>query len=243
MGQKVNPKSFRLNSIYTWDSSWFSQKNYSRFLREDILMKEFLMKKLAAMGVEKVKIRRSGNTIELDIYSSKPGVIIGRGGTGVEDLKKEVADKFFKNVIDKKDKVTINLNIKEIKNPNVSAQLVAQGVAQELEKRMPFRRSIKQAVERTMKAGAKGVKVLVAGRLNGAEIARSEKASEGNLPLHTLRADIDYASVPAHTTYGVIGVKVWIYKGDIFEVKEDEEATPAKPVSEVKKVERVASTK
>jgi small subunit ribosomal protein S3 len=220
MGQKVNPKSFRLNSIYTWDSSWFSEKNYSKFLREDILIKDYLRKKLSNMGIAKVGIKRSGQVIDIDIYSSKPGMIIGRGGSGIDDLRKEVIKNFY-NKEEGKNRTKINLNIKEVKNPNLSAELVAQGVVADLEKRMPFRRAIKQAAERVKRAGAKGVKIKVGGRLNGAEIARSEKVIEGNLPLHTLRADIDYALKPANTIYGVIGVKVWIYKGDIFNKKND----------------------
>lgn len=228
MGQKVNPKSFRLSSIYSWDSSWFSEKSYSKFLREDVLIKKFLKKKIDTLGIAKIEIKRSGNIIDLDLHSSKPGVIIGRGGSGVEDLKKEIVSKFFGDEQNKKVKKTINLNIKEIKNPNLSAELVAGSVVADLEKRMPFRRAIKQAAERVKKAGAKGVKIMVAGRLNGAEIARTEKVNEGNLPLHTLRADIDYALRPANTIYGVIGVKVWIYKGDVFNSKADVKEKEAK---------------
>ncbi len=215
MGQKVNPKSFRLNSIYTWDSSWFSQKNYSKLMRQDILIKDYLRKKFTNMGISQIEVKRSGQVIDIDIHSSKPGMIIGRGGSGIDDLRKDVVAKFF-NKEEGKNKTKVNLNIKEVKNPNLSADLVAQGVVADLEKRMPFRRAIKQSAERVKRAGAKGVKIMVAGRLNGVEIARTEKVIEGNLPLHTLRADIDYALKPANTIYGVIGVKVWIYKGDIF---------------------------
>lgn len=219
MGQKVNPKSFRLNSIYTWDSSWFSEKNFSKLLREDVLIKDYLKKKFKDFGIDKIKIKRSGNAIDIDIHSSKPGVIIGRGGAGIDDLRKKVIARFFKKYETAKTKPTVNLNVKEVKNPNLSAELVAQAVVADLEKRMPFRRSIKQAVQRIMKAGAKGAKVKVSGRLNGVEIARTEKAVDGNLPLHTLRADIDYSLRPANTIFGVIGVKVWIYKGDVFSKK------------------------
>ncbi len=216
MGQKVNPKSFRLGSIYSWDSSWFSEKKFSKFLREDILIKEYIKKRLKDMGVAKIEIKRSGNKFELDIYSSKPGMIIGRGGSGIEDLRQDIIKRFFKKYGSLKTKPDININIKEIKNPNLSAELVAQSIVADLEKRIPFRRVIKQAVERVKKSGAQGVKVMVAGRLNGVEIARTEHIAEGNLPLHTLRADIDYAFRPANTIYGVIGVKVWIYKGEVF---------------------------
>ncbi len=219
MGQKVNPKSFRLNSIYTWDSSWFSEKNFSKLLREDVLIKDYLKNKFKDFGIDKIKIKRSGNTIDMDIHSSKPGVIIGRGGAGIDDLRKKIIAKFFNKDEAVKTKTTVNLNVKEVKNPNLSAELVAQAVVTDLEKRMPFRRSMKQAVQRIMKAGANGAKVKVSGRLNGAEIARTEKAADGNLPLHTLRADIDYSFKPANTIFGVIGVKVWIYRGDIFDKK------------------------
>ncbi len=222
MGQKVHPKSFRLSSIYTWDSSWFAEKDFAALLREDLLIKSFLKKALKNMGVAKIEIKRSGNTIDIDIHSSKPGVIIGRGGSGIEDLRKKLIAKFFpakEGAKGKKVGKKVNLNIKEVKNPNLSAELVAQAVASDLERRIPFRRVIKQAVARVDKAGAKGVKVMVAGRLNGVEIARTEHISKGNLPLHTLRADIDYAFCPAFTIYGVIGVKVWIYKGEVFEKK------------------------
>ncbi|MEA2088797.1 MAG: 30S ribosomal protein S3 [Patescibacteria group bacterium] len=218
MGQKVNPKSFRLHSIYSWDSSWFSEKNFSKFLREDVLIKEYIKKKLKDMGVAKISIKRSGNSFELDIYSSKPGMIIGRGGAGIENLRKEIIKKFFKNS-QGKNRTVIDLNIKEVKNPNLSAELVAQSIVVDLEKRILFRRAMKQAIERVKKAGVKGVKVRLSGRLNGVEIARTEHLSHGNLPLHTLRADIDYALRIASTTYGAIGVKVWIYKGEIFKSK------------------------
>lgn len=219
MGQKVNPKSFRLHSIYSWDSSWFSEKNFSKFLREDVLVKEYIRTKLKDMGIAKISIKRSGNSFELDIYSSKPGMIIGRGGAGIENLRKDIIKKFFKDNSLGKNKMVIDLNIKEIKNPNTSAELVAQSIVVDLEKRILFRRAMKQAIERVKKAGVKGVKVRLSGRLNGVEIARTEHLSYGNLPLHTLRADIDYAFRIANTTYGTIGVKVWIYKGDIFKSK------------------------
>ncbi len=220
MGQKINPKLFRLSSIYKWDSHWFAEKDFSKFLREDILLKDFLKKKLKSMGIAKIEIKRSGNTVELNLFSSKPGMIIGRGGSGIEDLRQEIIKKFFKNNQNKKNKTTVNLNVKEVKNVNLSAELVAQTIVADIEKRIPFRRAIKQALGRVSKAGAKGVKIMVSGRLNGVEIARTEHISDGNLPLHTLRADIDYAFKPANTIYGVIGVKVWIYKGDVFDKKE-----------------------
>ena len=219
MGQKVNPKSFRLLSIYSWDSNWFSEKEYSKLLRQDILIKDYLKNKSIDFGIDKIKIQRSGNVIDIDIYSSKPGIIIGRGGSGIESLRKEIVKKFFKEYQNKKNKPSINLNIKEVKDSSISAELTAQNAVVDLEKRIPFRRVMKQMADRVYKAGAKGVKVMIAGRLNGAEIARTEYVILGNLPLHTLRADIDYSNRVAYTTYGTLGVKVWIYKGDIFKKK------------------------
>ncbi len=221
MGQKVNPKSFRLLSIYKWDSNWFSEKEYSKLLRQDILIKDYLKIKSIDFGIEKINIQRSGNVIDIDIYSSKPGIIIGRGGSGIENLRKEIVKKFFKEYQNKKNKPTINLNIKEVKDPSLSAELTAQSAVADLEKRIPFRRVMKQMADRVYKSGAKGVKVMIAGRLNGAEIARTEHVTLGNLPLHTLRADIDYSYRIAYTTYGTLGVKVWVYKGDIFKTKNE----------------------
>lgn len=219
MGQKVNPKSFRLLSIYSWDSNWFSEKEYSKLLRQDILIKDYLKIKSINFGIDRINIQRSGNIIDINIYSSKPGIIIGRGGAGIENLRKEIVKKFFKEYQNKKNKPTINLNIKEVKDSRISAELTAQSAVADLEKRMPFRRVMKQMADRVYKSGAKGVKVMIAGRLNGAEIARTEHVTLGNLPLHTLRADIDYSHRVAYTTYGTLGVKVWVYKGDIFKKK------------------------
>lgn len=210
MGQKVNPKIFRIGELYQWNSKWFSKKDYAKFLQQDILIKRFLEKELKEAAVEKIEIERSAMNITIIIYSAKPGIIIGRGGQGVEELKKKIQNKF----LDKK--ISLNINIQEVSDPNLSAELVAQAIITDLEKRVPYRRVIKQAVARIERTKAKGVKVIVSGRLNGAEIARSETLSSGSLPLHTLRADIDYAQGVAQTTYGVIGVKVWIYKGEIF---------------------------
>ncbi|MEA2064777.1 MAG: 30S ribosomal protein S3 [Patescibacteria group bacterium] len=219
MGQKVNPKSFRLLSIYSWDSNWFSEKEYSKLLRQDILIKDYLKEKSIDFGIDKINIQRSGNTVDINIYSSKPGIIIGRGGAGIENLRKNIVKKFFKEYQNKKNKPAINLNIKEVKDSRISAELTAQAAVSDLEKRMPFRRVMKQMADRVYKSGAKGVKVMIAGRLNGAEIARTEYITLGNLPLHTLRADIDYSYRIAYTTYGTLGVKVWVYKGDIFKTK------------------------
>jgi len=221
MGQKVNPKIFRIGETNQWNSKWFSSRDYVKFLQQDTLIREFLKKELKEAAVSRIEIERSATNITVIIHSAKPGVIIGRGGQGVEDLKKKIASKF----LDKK--VTLNINIQEVADPSLSAELVAQSIVADLEKRIPYRRAIKQAVSRVEKTSAKGVKVMVAGRLNGAEIARTEMSSFGSLPLHTLRADIDYAFTIARTTYGVIGVKVWIYKGEKF--KKDNEENLNKP--------------
>ena len=213
MGHKVNPKIFRISVNDNWNSKWFaSGKNYVVKLEEDIRLRKFLMKRLKEVGVDKVEILRNANKTTVNIWSSKPGMIIGRGGTGVEDLKKEIRVKILKTVRP----ADVNLNIMEVSRPNLSAQIVLQSMISDIEKRMPFRRVLKQTLSRVEKAGALGVKVMVKGRLNGAEIAREEKLTWGKVPLHTLRADIDYARGAAHTTYGVIGVRTWIYKGDVF---------------------------
>ena len=233
MGQKVNPKIFRLGQFNSWDSRWFSQKNYIKFLHEDMVIKKFLKTELREAAVERIEIERSANVVTVIIHTAKPGIIIGRGGQGVEELKKKIKTKILKS------KVHLNLTIKEVKNPNVSAELVLQSMVTDLEKRIPFRRVMKQAIGRVEKSSALGVKVVVAGRLNGAEIARTESLSSGSLPLHTLRADIDYSRGAARTTYGAIGVKVWIYKGERF--KKDIEAAMASVATSV--VSPVASKK
>ncbi len=214
MGQKVNPKIFRMGVIRTWESKWFSKNKYSDFLKLDVAIRKFLNLKLKDAALDRVEIERSGENIKITIHSAKPGIIIGRSGVGIEDLK----DKLQKNVLNKMNigKMGVNLNVQEVKNPNLSANIIMQNVIDDLEKRIPFRRALKQAIGKSEKAGAKGVKILVSGRLNGAEIARSEKLTSGKIPLHTLRADIDYTRGAARTIYGAIGVKVWIYKGDIF---------------------------
>lgn len=215
MGQKVNPKIFRIGPLYSWDSKWFSKKDYIKFLKEDILIKDFLIEELKEAAVAKIEIERSGNNMVITIYSARPGVIIGRGGQGVEELKRKIKSKFLPS------KISLNLNILEVTNPNLSAEIVLQSIISDLEKRVPFRRVVKQAIARVEKAGAKGVKIIVAGRLDGIEIARSETLGSGKLPLHTLRADIDYAAKEAYTTYGTVGVKVWIYKGERFKKEEE----------------------
>jgi len=218
MGHKVNPKIFRLGVLNTWNSKWFSQKDYIKFLQQDIFIKDFLAKELKEAAVAKVEIERSAMNLTIVIHSAKPGVIIGRGGQGIEELKKKIQA----DMPDKK--VTLNINIQEVSNPNLSAELVLQSMVLDIEKRVPFRRVMKQSISKVDRSNAKGVKVTVSGRLNGAEIARTETLNSGSLPLHTLRADIDYAHGFAQTTYGVIGIKVWIYKGEKF--KKDEEKKP-----------------
>lgn len=214
MGKKINPKIFRISITKAWTSKWFNEgKDYSKNLEQDIKVKRFLTKELREAGVDKVEIERSAKKISVSIHTAKPGVIIGRGGTGAEDLKKKIHSKFLKNFR----LGDINLNIFEVDRPSLSSQIVLQQMAIEIEKRMPFRRVMKQAISRVERAGALGVKVEISGRLNGSEIARSEKLSSGKVPLHTLRADIDYSRGVAQTTFGAIGIKVWIYKGTVFE--------------------------
>jgi small subunit ribosomal protein S3 len=219
MGQKVNPKILRIGVIKTWPSKWFNaNKKYITNLEQDIKIRKFLTKELREAGVDRVEIERNANKINVNVFTAKPGIIIGRGGSGVEDLKKKIHDKFLK----KYRLGEINLNITEVDRPNLSAQIVVQQMILEIEKRIPYRRVMKQAISRVERAGALGVRIIVKGRLNGAEIARAEMLSSGKVPLHTLRADIDYARGVANTTYGAIGIKVWIYKGEVFEREEKE---------------------
>ena len=219
MGQKVHPTIFRTGIIYSWPSRWFFVGNkYAENLRQDVLLRKYIIKKWREAGVDRVEIERNANKITIAVYTAKPGFVIGRGGAGAEDLKKEIKTKFLPKM--RLSDVTLNIN--EVDRPNLSAQIVAQAMAAEIEKRMPFKRVLKQAVQRVQRAGALGVKVMVKGRLNGAEIAREEKLVAGKVPLQTMRADIDYARCVATTTYGAIGLKVWIYKGEIFAGEADE---------------------
>ncbi len=216
MGKKINPKIFRLKQTRTWDSCWFKDKDYAKTLRQDIEIKDFLKKKLLNSFVSAVNIERTAKELTVIIHTARPGVIIGKNGAGIEELKKDLLKKIIK---DKTAKVSIN--IKEVANPNLDAGIVSGLIKFDIEKRIPFRRSMKQAMQKVERAGAKGVKVEVSGRLNGAEIARTEKLLLGKVPLHTIRADIDYSFVEAFTLYGVIGIKVWIYRGDIFKKKNE----------------------
>ena len=210
MGQKVNPHGLRVGIIKDWDSRWYEEKKFSDYLVEDYNLRKYLKKKLYAAGISKIEIERITTKINITIFTAKPGIVIGKGGAEIEKLKKELS---------KYTKSEINLSIKEIKRPDREAQLVAENVALNLENRMAFRRAMKQALSRTMKAGALGIKASVGGRLAGADIARTEFYSEGTIPLQTLRADIDYGFAEANTTYGKLGVKVWIYKGEVLSNK------------------------
>jgi small subunit ribosomal protein S3 len=217
MGQKVNPKAIRIGINRTWDSKWFSKGNFSRFLKQDVILRKYIKTKLRDAGVAKIEIERSAEKINIIIYAVRPGVIIGRSGVGIEELKTELQKRIFnKSETAIPGKTSLNINIMEVDRPNLNAQVVLDLMINDLEKRIPFRRIMKQAISKVMRAGAKGVKVIVSGRLNGAEIAREEALFEGMIPLHTLRADIDYARGAAQTIYGKIGVKVWIYKGEVF---------------------------
>ncbi|NLM22212.1 MAG: 30S ribosomal protein S3 [Peptococcaceae bacterium] len=214
MGQKVNPKGLRIGIIHTWEGRWYADKNYGELLHEDLKIRKFLMKKLQQAGVPKVEIERAANRVKVSIHAAKPGIVIGRGGQEVENLRK---------ILEKMTGKQVAVNIIEIKKPELDAKLVAENVAQQLEKRVSFRRAMKQTVGRTMRAGAQGIKISCSGRLGGAEIARTEWYNEGKVPLHTLRADIDYGFAEANTTYGKIGVKVWIYRGEVLPAKKSAE--------------------
>jgi len=211
MGQKVNPRSMRLQVDHDWQSRWYADRDYATFLIQDLKIRKAIAGKLSKRaGVARVNIERSPGQIVVTIHTSKPGVVIGRGGSGAEELKR---------MLSKLSDSPIKVSIEEVKKPEINATLVAENVAGQLERRISFRRAMKMAVENAMKSGAHGAKVVVAGRLNGAEMARREAVSQGSIPLHTLRADIDYAHALARTTYGVIGVKTWVYKGTKFEEK------------------------
>lgn len=213
MGHKVHPKAFRLSTIYTWDAKWFARgAAFVSQLREDTKIRDFLRKSLKDAGVSDIEIERTPKMVIVTIRAAKPGVVIGRAGAGIEELKKKILKEFYRGR-----RVTLNLNVQEIPRPSLVAEVIGQQLAQDIERRMPFRRSMKMAIERVMKSGGRGVKLTLSGRLNGAEIARTETISNGSIPLHNLRADIDFARVRANTVAGVIGIKVWIYRGDIFE--------------------------
>lgn len=227
MGKKVSPIGFRLGGIKTWQSRWFSdKKKYRDSFINDLRVRKFILRKLASAAVSSVEIERSPQNITLNIYSSRPGIIIGRGGAGVEELKQTV-----QRMLASKGKINVHINIKEIKDPESDAAVIAQTMAEQIEKRVSFRRVMKQAIDRARKSPAvQGIKVMLAGRLDGAEMSRREWLAEGRMPLHTLRADIDFVRKEANTTYGVIGIKVWIYKGDIFKKKKKKLIKKLKPI-------------
>lgn len=212
MGHKVHPRAFRLGVSQGWDAAWFSNaKQYKNFLKEDVNIRAFLKKTLKDALVDRIEMERARQDIKITIHAAKPGIIIGRGGAGIEDLVKKVKTKFFPGK-----RLAIAINVKELPQPSLSAQVIGQQIAMDLQKRMPFRRVMKGAIERVMKAGAQGTKVSITGRLNGADIARQEAIAQGKTPLHNLRSDIDFASVRAETIWGTIGVKVWINRGEVF---------------------------
>jgi len=206
MGQKVNPNGLRLGINKTWSSRWYSKTDYTKLLHEDLKIKKYVQEKLSSASISKVIIERAAKKLRLTIYSSRPGIIIGKKGADIESLK---------NKLVKMSKLEVYIDIKEVRKPEVEAKLVAENIASQLEKRISFRRAMKKAVQSSMRLGAKGVKVVCSGRLGGTEIARTEKYHEGSVPLHTLRSDIDYATAEAETTYGICGIKVWINKGEI----------------------------
>lgn len=214
MGQKVSPHGLRVGIIKNWSSTWYANKqDYSNNLVEDYNIRKYLKDLLKPAGIYKIEIARKGEKVLVDIYAAKPGMIIGKGGAAIEEIKTKLSKKVGKE---------ISLNIVEIKDVDMAAQLVAENIALQLEKRISFRKAMKQAIQKTMKAGALGIKTAVSGRLGGAEIARTESYHEGTIPLQTLRADIDYGFAEAKTTYGIIGVKVWIYKGEVLPAKKTE---------------------
>jgi small subunit ribosomal protein S3 len=209
MGQKVHPTGIRLGYIKDWNSRWFANsKSYPEFLYNDLKVRDFLKQKLRHASVSRIQINRLANNAQITIHTARPGIVIGKRGEDIDALRREVSKLLG---------VPVQVSVEEIRKPELDAQLVAEGVAQQLEKRIMFRRAMKRAVQNTLRLGAEGIKINVAGRLNGAEIARTEWYREGRVPLHTFRADIDYGFAEAYTTYGVIGVKVWIFKGEVFE--------------------------
>jgi small subunit ribosomal protein S3 len=213
VGQKINPVGLRIGIIRDWESKWYAGKDYADLLHEDIKIREYVSKRLADASVSKIEIERAANRVNITVHTAKPGMVIGKGGSEVEALRKALNQLTAKRV---------HINIMEIKRADVDAKLVAENIARQLENRVSFRRAQKQAIQRAMRSGAKGIKTMVSGRLGGAEIARSESYSEGTVPLHTLRADIDYAHAEADTTYGKLGVKVWIYRGEVLPTRKKE---------------------
>ena len=219
MGQKVNPNGIRIGIVKDWDAKWYADKDFADNLHEDIKIRKYLKDSLGAAGVSKIETERSKNRLKLTIHTAKPGMVIGRGGSGIEQIKEGLKGKTEK---------TVDINISEIRQPDLDATLVAENIAQQLENRTSFRRAMKSAMQRSMKSGILGIKTCCAGRLGGADIARSEFYSEGTIPLQTLRADIDYGFAEADTTYGKVGVKVWIYKGEVLPARAETREGSAK---------------
>lgn len=213
MGQKINPHGMRVGVIKDWHSRWYSDKNFADQLLEDYKIRKHIKNKLYTAGISSIEIEKAANRVRITINTAKPGMVIGKGGSGVEQLKNEL-----EAMIDKK----LSINVVEVKNPDIDAQLIAENIAGQLERRISFRRAMKQSISRAMRSGAKGIKTMVSGRLGGSEIARTEWYHEGTIPLQTLRADIDYGFAEAYTTYGKIGVKVWVYKGEVLPVKDSQ---------------------
>jgi len=222
MGQKVNPIGFRLGITRTWDSRWYSKRDYGRLLHEDIKLRRYLKEKLFSAGIARIEIERAANKVKINVHTARPGIVIGKKGAGVELLKADV-QKLSRN--------EVFLNIIEVKKPEANAQLIAENVASQLEKRVAFRRAMKKCMTSAFKQGIKGIKIRVSGRLGGAEIARTEWYSEDSVPLHTLRANIDYGTAEGHTTYGIIGVKAWVYHGEIPTLKK-QAAAEAKVIAQ-----------
>lgn len=210
MGHKVHPKIHRTQVIYTWDSRWFSQKNYALFAKQDLAVRKYLMKKFKDANIDSISVERGPKNMTITILAAKPGFIIGRSGQGLDGVRKYIETRILQMGL------KVKLQVRELRSPALSAMVVAQTIAAETERRVPFRRLMKQSIERVMKAGGKGVKIRMSGRLNGVEIARTESLATGKVPLITLRSDVDYASVTAQTLYGAIGIKVWIYQGEVF---------------------------
>lgn len=212
MGQKVNPTGLRVGIIRDWEAKWYAEKDFAAYLLEDLQIRKFIEKRLEDASVSTVEIERAANRVNISIHTAKPGMVIGKGGSEVENLRKELNSLTGKRV---------HINIVEIKKPDLDAKLVGENIARQLEGRVAFRRAMRQTMQRTMRSGAKGIKTQVSGRLNGADMSRVESYADGTVPLHTLRADIDYAWVEAHTTYGSLGVKTWIYRGEVLPAKKN----------------------
>jgi small subunit ribosomal protein S3 len=222
LGQKVHPIGFRLGITRTWDARWFAEKEYMTLLHEDLRIRKMIQQRLADASVPRVEIERSANHLTVTIHTAKPGIVIGRAGVKVEELRQ---------MIEKLTGKRARVNISEIRQPELDATLVARSIAEQLQRRVSFRRAMKQAVMRSIQRGAKGVKVVIAGRLGGAEMSRREREVSGSVPLHTLRADIDYGTAESHTTFGLIGVKVWIYKGDILPEQKKQSESKEQPAA------------